>query len=838
LNRSTTTAACAALLLSACLAPGLGPTPEVDRTPPSVPQDVAAVAASPTRVSVSWAASTDTGTGVAGYQVRRGGAPVATVDAPTTSYEDASVSASTAYAYTVRAFDRAVPPNFSDDSTTANVTTPTPGGTPGLDARPANSGPLACLGPARPTPPGPAQLDDVYPSLPGFNQPILALQAPGDPSRWFVVERSGVVQAFANQASVSSSTEFLDISARVDSESFQEMGLLGMAFHPAWPGVAEVFVSYTASGPRRSVISRFTASPGNQRLDPASEQVILTVDQPDLNHNGGNIAFGPDGYLYVGLGDGGGGGDTYGNSQKLTTMLAKILRIDVQGTGAGYAIPADNPYAGNAQCGPGANAAPCPEIYAFGFRNPWRWSFDRGGSHDLWVADVGQDAWEEAGRVEKGFNYGWNLREGTHCYRPSSGCPLPGSVQAGAILVDPETDYPHAAGGGNSTTGGFVYRGTALPALIGLYVWGDFGSGTVWTHEPGLPGNRTVLLQAGFALSSFAEGVDGELYAIDYGAGRLNRFVPSGSPGVDTVASDLAVACPSAVSPDGAGSVLIPYRLNAPFWSDGAVKDRWMALPDGATVTVDATSGDWDFPVGSVLVKQFRVGGKRVETRLLMRHTDGTWAGYTYEWNDAETAATRVRGGKTGDLGAQTWLYPSEQQCLQCHTQAAGRSLGLETAQQNGDLTYPATGRTANQLVTLQAIGVITGPGLPDPPGTYPALPDPFGTAGTLELRARAYLHSNCSQCHRPGGPAPTALDFRSGTALAATHACDVNPSAGDLGVANARIIAPGAPASSILLERMKRLDAHRMPPVGSLVVDQAGVTLVTAWIQSLTGCN
>jgi uncharacterized repeat protein (TIGR03806 family) len=376
-----------------------------------------------------------------------------------------------------------------------------------------------------------------------------------------------------------------------------------------------------------------------------------------------------------------------------------------------------------------------------------------------------------------------------------------------------------------------VYRGSAIPSLIGLYVFGDFGSGVVYTHTPGNAGSRAELTQTGLIMSSFAEGVDGELYLVNYG-GSFHRFVAA-TPGNDTIPPTLtASGCVNPADPTQPASGLVPYRLQAPFWSDGAVKERWMALPDGQTITV-GTDGDWSFPNGTVLVKSFRLAGKLVETRLLMRHTDGTWAGYTYEWDDAQTGATRVVGGKARPVGAQTWLYPSEAQCMQCHTQAAGRALGLETAQQNGDLTYPSTGRTANQLDTLDHIGVVS---LPDDPTTYPAYPDPLGTSGTLEQRARAYLHSNCSQCHRPGGPTPTSLDFRYATALSATGACN-DPSQGNLGIANAKVIAPGAPDRSVLLQRMKRLDVYRMPPVGSLVVDPTGVQLVSDWIQSLATC-
>ena len=203
-------------------------------------------------------------------------------------------------------------------------------------------------------------------------------------------------------------------------------------------------------------------------------------------------------------------------------------------------------------------------------------------------------------------------------------------------------------------------------------------------------------------------------------------------------------------------------------------------------------AGDFEFPNGTVLMKQFRLGGRLVETRLFMRHTDGEWAGYTYEWNAQGTDATRVVGGKTATVGSQSWVYPSEAQCLACHTAAAGRSLGLEIAQLNGSLLYPQTGRTANQIATLNAIGLFS-PAIAESPSALPSLPDPFGAGGTLAERARAYLHTNCSHCHRPNGGTPTDLDLRYTTALSGTNSCDRAPQAGDLGLTNARIIAPGA---------------------------------------------
>jgi hypothetical protein len=220
-----------------------------------------------------------------------------------------------------------------------------------------------------------------------------------------------------------------------------------------------------------------------------------------------------------------------------------------------------------------------------------------------------------------------------------------------------------------------------------------------------------------------------------------------------------------------------------------------------------------------------------------MRHTDGEWAGYTYEWNAGGTDATRVIGGKTVTLDGRTWLFPSEAECLACHTEAAGRSLSIELAQLNGPLTYPQTGRMANQVVTLNAVGMFSPP-VTTPPSELPWMPDPFGTVGPLAERARAYLHTNCSQCHRPNGGTPTDLDLRYTTAVGGMNACDREPQSGSLGIFDARIIAPGAAERSVLLARADRRDAHGMPPVGSVLVDTDGVALLRQWIDSLAGCD
>ena len=718
------------------------------------------------------------------------------------------------------------------DSGKSTASTPAPAPPPnpasGLDQRPSNT---TCLAPSRSSGSVTIGVQRAFPSL-SFTQPVGLMQAPDDATRWFVIEQAGTVRVFDNNPAITVSSPFIDISGRLTSGG--ETGLLGMAFHPNFPFDPRVYLSYTAPSPLRSRISEFTTGDGGMTLDPNSERIILTVDQPESNHNGGGIAFGPDDFLYIGLGDGGGGNDqhgTIGNGQLLTTLLGKFLRIDIEGTTGTflYRIPSGatgNPFAGNALCGTnGTGTQNCPEIYAIGFRNPWRWSFDRQSS-ELWVGDVGQNAIEEVSRVTRGGNYGWRCFEGTRNTNLACGSP--------ATIVPPVAEYGRTAG--TTVTGGYVYRGTAIPGLVGRYVFGDFGSGRLW-HIPS-DTQPTMTMTTGFDSglnpSSFGEGDDGELYVVDYGGGlyRVTGTTTGGS-GVATRLS--ATGCVNSANPLQPASGLIPYTPNAAFWSDGAAKERWIGLPNGQNITV-GIDGDWDFPNGTVLVKNFRLGNQLVETRHFMRHPDGVWAGYTYEWNAQQTDATLVVGGKQTTVAGQAWIFPSEAQCLQCHTAAAGRSLGLENLQLAHPITYPQTGRNAHQLVTLNAINVLSPPVAN--PTTLTPYPDPSGNTGTLDERARSYLHTNCAGCHRAGGPTPSNMDLRYATVLMSTNACDVNPQLGDLGIANARLIAFGDAARSVLVARMNRRDANGMPPIASAQVDAAGVTLISNWINSLTSCN
>jgi glucose/arabinose dehydrogenase len=322
----------------------------------------------------------------------------------------------------------------------------------------------------------------------------------------FVAEQGGAIRIVRDGAV--GDRPFLDISERISSGS--ERGLLGLAFHPDFPSDPRVFVNYTdTNGDTR--VSSFALDPADpDRADPESEVRMVFVKQPFSNHNGGAIAFGPDGFLYIATGDGGSGGDPQGNGQSLTTLLGKILRIDVNRTDGdrNYAIPADNPFAGqtNAQ----------PEIFTYGMRNPWRMSFDR-ATGDLWIGDVGQGAREEIDVVRTGTsgqNFGWNRMEGTRCFEPSEGCEDPS-------LVVPVTEYDRDLG--STIIGGNVYRGSEQAGLAGGYVFADFGSGNVFVIDAAVDApTKPILALAGDAsISSFGEDEAGEIYATDLSSGRV-----------------------------------------------------------------------------------------------------------------------------------------------------------------------------------------------------------------------------------------------------------------------------------------------------------------------------
>jgi uncharacterized repeat protein (TIGR03806 family) len=666
-------------------------------------------------------------------------------------------------------------------------------------------------------PPSLTALETVraFPKL-SFERPVLVTDAPDGRNELYVLEQPGTIHRFDNRDDVASTEVFLDIRDRVRMQHNEE-GLLGLAFAPDFARSGVFYLYYSASNPRRVQISRFHAEGGV--ADPGSEESLLTVDQPYGNHNGGTILFGPDNMLYAGFGDGGAAGDPEAAGQDLGTLLAKIIRIEVGSSGR-YRVPKDNPFYGVQ----GAR----PEIWAYGLRNPWRFSFDR-QTGVMWAGDVGQDSLEEVDIIVKGGNYGWRHREGTRAFNPEGAPRDP--------YIDPVVEYGRRLG--ESITGGYVYRGTHLSAFRGAYFYGDYVTGNVWalTHD-GTQTTSNELVARVPALSSFGEDEAGELYAVNLD-GRLYRFEPKqerdAAPAFPTKLSQTGVFADTATLAPTAG--LRPYDLRWPFWSDGADKQRWLVLPEGGQIEHDP-EGAWGFPVGTAVVKHFEIAiddakpdvKRRLETRVMVHERRG-WAGYTYRWNEAQTDADLVttlfneaievaRGGKSQRID---YYYPAGSDCLRCHTVSHGEILGVRTRQLAGG-PDSVLARWAADGLFAKNIGDAT---------RFAAHPRPDDASASVDAKARAYLDVNCAICHHPGGPAPGSMDLRVTTSLADAGMLRVNAEQPVAGAGELRID-PGNHAASSLWLRTTARDQRRMPPLASNVIDEGGAALLEAWIDSL----
>ena len=661
----------------------------------------------------------------------------------------------------------------------------------------------------------------------------------GDGSdRLFVVEKTGRVLVFENNDNVADYKVFLDIRSRVSSGQ-SETGLLGLAFHPDYAQNGKFYLDYTPTA-FKSRISEFQVSSDPDAADDTSERVLLEVPQPKTNHNGGMITFGPDGYLYIAFGDGGGAGDEFGNGQNLHSLLAAILRIDVdhQDPGMEYAIPTDNPFYNSPQ-----NYK--AEIWAYGLRNPWRFSFDR-SLGTLWCADVGQNDWEEVDIIEKGGNYGWNIAEGKHCYASANCNPYD--------FETPIFEYSHEQG--ESITGGYVYRGPSLPQLNGFYLCGDFSYRRIWalkydTETRHLVSSRAIL-SCPSPISSFGEDEAGEVYAVGYD-GKIYRFSarddapPPGNVPETISASGLysEINAQPVVAPG-----IIPYSVISRLWSDGAYKERYIALP-GTEQIGFSRDGAYDFPAQTVLVKNFFLelekgnpeSRKLIETRFLVKRPEGElWDGFSYEWNEAGSDANLLADGKDvtftitdpgtpGGQFDQVYHYPSRGECQTCHVPATGYVLGFKTSQLNSDHDYD--GITDNQLRTLNHIALFTED-IGEDYHNFPQLTDPTDPDKDLTERARSYLDANCAFCHQPYSSGRSNMDLRISSSLADMNLVDIAPNYGDLGAAAPARISPGEPENSVLYLRMTSLDENRMPPIATNLVDETAAKVIHDWITEL----
>jgi uncharacterized repeat protein (TIGR03806 family) len=738
----------------------------------------------------------------------------------------------------------------------------------GYDVRPTNA---TCKAFTAPPVSASLQLVDQFPNIP-LDTPTGLFQRPGDNTRWYVTQRDGLIVRFPNDPAATGADMHTVLDLTAVTYVATDCSMSGIAFPPDFATSKHAYVSYCYGGPETGGqlqvrVSRFASSDGGDTLDPASEQLVFSQDfqydanHPDVGlHESDAMRFGPDGYLYFSIGDGGPQGSIGGHqAQDTNDLRGKLHRIDpsdfnkeltkdfVAGRGRVAAdIPADNPFVG----GGGA-----PSIYAYGFRNPWQWHFDS-ATNKIWLGDVGNDSWEEVDRdVQKGGNYGWGVFEGTHCTGyfanppDAEDCTTP-------TLIQPLLDYAHgyADDEGHAVTGGIVYRGTGVPSLTGAYIFGDSSVGHVWAvHDvdsiPAAPAMQPLkdLLFSNIPVSAFAEDQDGELYAtILYSPGgaysgrilKLAAVPASGMPGDGPPPLLSQTGCFDANDPSTPVDGVIPFAPSAQLWSDGATKRRWLALPDDATIDVQP-DGDFIFPPGSVLMKEFSVAGQRVETRFFVRQVaNGKWAGYTYAWNGAQTDATLQdeNEGSVPLTGGGTWTTPSHADCAACHTTIANTNLGPEVAQLNHAITYPS-GVRANQLETLAHIGLLTNA----PTGPQPSLAAIDDPTRSIEDRARGYLHANCSGCHRPGGPTFTPPDFRYATALHDMGICNVPPTIDDLlGYIpdNPMLFAPGDPQRSVMWWRDTSTDpAIRMPPLMRTTTLPIAAFVLSGWISSTTAC-
>ena len=694
-----------------------------------------------------------------------------------------------------------------------------------------------------------------------FSAPIAVASPPGETNRLFVVERAGRIKVITNLAAPSAPATFLDISSKVATDG--ENGLLGLAFHPQYAANGFFYVTYSTyvAGTLYQRVARFTVTANPSVADAASEVDLLSQLDEATNHNGGDIHFGPDGYLYYSIGDEGGGNDSFNNSQRIDKdFFSGILRIDVDrkpgslepnahpsviinsGTGhANYAIPPDNPFAG-ATTFNGFAVTPSlvrTEFWAVGLRNPFRFSFDS-ATGQLYVGDVGQDQREEVDIIVKGGNYGWNYIEGNI---PGPRTP-PGSIVWNPIA--PIWVYDHSVG--NVITGGVVSRGSRLSQLYGTYIFCDEGSGRVWSLKKNDVTGVYAVTQLTSESPLVAFGIDpsnGDVLACNISSGHIRRLVINTVTGSfpATLSATGAFASLATLTPNAG---IVAYAPNVPFWSDYAIKSRWFSIPGLAPTFTFSPAGNWTLPTGTVWVKNFDIESTRgspatarhLETRFIIKTTDGVY-GISYKWRADQTDADLVpEGGDSstfnvvvgGVTQSQTWTFPARASCLNCHTAVGGYALSFNTPQLNRTATYG--GVPQNQIAALSAAGYFSAPVA----GTnwmmkYAAAGD---TTQSLEWRARSYLSVNCAQCHQPGGPALGNWDARITTKT--ENAGIVRGALNDnLGDAANRVIVPNDLPHSNLYQRINAVPGAgtiHMPPIASSERDLTGIQLISDWIQ------
>ena len=711
-----------------------------------------------------------------------------------------------------------------------------------------------------PEPPPPLQTVQTFSKL-KFDRPLL-IRSDSAGQRLWIVEQGGAIYSFPDQPEVTQSDLFIDLRKSFDQltpnpDAGRFSSAYGLAFHPQYPQVPVCWITYTLDAAKSGQhledgtrLSRFNITfddSGVPHCDVASERVVLTWLEG--GHNGACLEFGPDGYLYVSAGDGEvpNPPDPRDAGQDVGNLLSTVLRIDVmpQGDDPFYQVPADNPFVDLK----GAR----PEIWAYGFRNPWKMTFAPDG--ELWLGDVGWELYEMVYRVRRGGNYGWSIMEGPQPVRPNA-------RRGPTEILPPAIALAHTDAA--SVTGGYIYRGSRFPNLVGSYIFGDFETRRIWSAR--FDGEKlaslTDLVRPSSRLVAFGEDTSNDLLMLNYEAGTIHELRPER-------AAEATQPFPVRLSETGLFADLvksrpavgvIPFEINAPMWNDGARAERWLAVPGDEKIDVlkNRTRREnwmWQeqmlFPKDSVLARMISLKDDenrdvKLETQVL--HFDGIdWKPYSYVWTTDQQDAKLVPAaglelnlndyGTFTNANVQSWRIPSRSECIRCHNQWVGGPLAFTPSQLN--LAVTTTGEsTINQVLALRDDGWLSGE-IPDDPehatdANWTASTNPHDPSADSKLRARSWLSVNCGQCHQNGAGGTATIDLRHTINLDKMKLIGIKPTQGTFDLDEALLVSNGRPTSSVLLYRISTVGKGHMPHIGSTTPDPAGIRAVCDWINAL----